>query len=97
MRKGSRKQGNSKAELQSTAQCHSLEISSTWYPVHIKDMGTTGPVAGAAKTPKSYLVETENATVRRNRSHVNPIPTNKPVSPSALDKPISPIVEKKQP
>ena len=60
-------------------------------------MGTTGRVAGAAKTPKSYLVETENATVRGNRSHVNPIPTNKPVSPSALDKPISPIVEKKQP
>ena len=29
--KGSRKQGNSKAELQSTAQCHSLEISLTWY------------------------------------------------------------------
>ena len=29
--KESRKQGNSKAELQSTAQCHSLEISLTWY------------------------------------------------------------------
>ena len=66
-------------------------------PVHIKDMRTTGPVAGAAKTPKSYLVETENATVRQNRSHVNPIPANKPVSPSVLDKPISPIVGKKQP
>jgi len=68
-------------------------------PVHIKDMGTTdhGTVAGAAKTPRSYLVETENATVRRNRSHVNPIPNNKPVSPSVLDKPVSPIFEKKQP
>ena len=66
-------------------------------PVHIKDMGTASTVAGAAKTPRPYLVETENTTVRRNRSHVNPIPTNKPVSPSALDKPISPVVEKKQP
>ena len=65
-------------------------------PVHIKDMGTIGTVAGAAKTPRSYLVETENATVRQNRSHVNPIPTNKPVSPNVLDKPVSPTVEKKQ-
>ena len=64
--------------------------------VHIKDMGTTGTVAGAAKTPRSYLVKTENAKVRRNRSDVNPIPTNKPVSPSVLEKPVSPIVEKKQ-
>ena len=65
-------------------------------PVHIKDMGTTGTIAGAAETPRSYLVETENGTVRRNRSHVNPIPTNKPASPSVLDKPVSPSVVKKQ-
>ena len=26
--------------------------------VHIKDMGTTGTIAGAAETPRSYLVET---------------------------------------
>ena len=32
-------------------------------PVHIKDMGTTGTVAGAAEPPRSYLVETENVTV----------------------------------
>ena len=65
-------------------------------PVHIKDMGTTGTIAGAAETPRSYLVETENGTVRRNRSHVNPIPTNTPASPSVLDKPVSPSVVKKQ-
>ena len=65
-------------------------------PVHIKDMGTTGTIAGAAETPRSHLVETENGTVRRNRSHVNPIPTNKPTSPSVLDKPVSPSVVKKQ-
>ena len=59
-------------------------------------MGTTGTIAGAAETPRSYLVETENGTVRRNRSHVNPIPTNKPESPSVLDEPVSPSVEKKQ-
>ena len=65
-------------------------------PVHIKDTGTTGTIAGAAETPRSYLVETENGTVRRNRSHVNSIPTNKPASPSVLDKPVSPSVVKKQ-
>ena len=65
-------------------------------PVHIKDMGTTGTIAGAAETPRSYLVETESGTVRRNRSHVNPIPTNKPASPSVLDKPVSPSVVRKQ-
>ena len=65
-------------------------------PVHIKDMGTTGTIAGAAETPRSYLVETENGTVRRNRSYVNPIPTNTPASPSVLDKPVSPGVVKKQ-
>ena len=37
-------------------------------------MGTTGTIAGAAETPRCYLLETENGTVRRNRSHVNPIP-----------------------
>ena len=66
-------------------------------PVHIKDMGAISTVAGAPKTPRSYLVETENATVRQNPSHVNPIPTNKPVSPNVLDKPVSAIVEKQQP
>ena len=64
--------------------------------VHIKDMGTTGTIAGAAETPRSYWVETENGTVRRNRSHVNPIPANKPASPSVLDKPVLPSIEKKQ-
>ena len=66
-------------------------------PVHIKDMGIASTVAGAAKTPRCYFVETENATMRQNRSHVNPIHTNKPVSPSVMGKPVSPIVEKKQP
>ena len=45
-------------------------------PVHIKDMGTTSTVTGAAKTAKSYLDKTEDGTVRRNRSQVNPIPNN---------------------
>jgi len=51
-------------------------------PVHIKDMGTTGTVIGAAETPRSYMIETEKGTVRRNRSHVIPIPINKSMSPS---------------
>ena len=65
-------------------------------PVHIKNMGTTGTVAGAVETPRSHLVKTENGTVRLNRSHIIPIPTNKPVSPCVLNKPVSPGVEKIQ-
>ena len=66
-------------------------------PVHIKDMGTTGTVTRAAETPRSYMIETEKGTVRRNRSHVNPIPINKSVSPSVSDKSMSPSVTKQQP
>lgn len=65
--------------------------------VHIKDMGAGGTAAGSAKTPRSYLVKTENGTVRRNRSHLIPIPTNEPMSPSVLNKPVSPTVEKIRP
>ena len=65
-------------------------------PVHIKDMGTTGTVTRAAETPRSYVIETEKGTVRRNRSHVNPIP-NKSVSPRVSDKSMSPSVTKQQP
>ena len=50
-------------------------------PVHIKVMGTTGTVTRAAETPTSYMIETEEGTVRRNQSRVNPIPI-KSVSPS---------------
>ena len=66
-------------------------------PVHIKDMGTTGTVTRAAETPRSYVIETEKGTVRRNRSHVNPIPNNKSVSPRVSDKSMSPSVTKQQP
>jgi len=66
-------------------------------PVHIKDMGTTSTVTRAAKTPRSYMIEIEKGTVRRNRSHVNPIPINKSVSPSVSDKSMSPSVTKQQP
>ena len=66
-------------------------------PVHIKDMRTTGTVTRAAETPGSYIIETEKGTVRRNRSHVNPIPINKSVSPSVSDKSLSPSVTKQQP
>ena len=66
-------------------------------PVHIKDMGTTGTVTRAAETPRSYMIETEKGTVRRNRSHVNPIPNNKSVSPNVSDKSMSPSVTKQQP
>ena len=52
-------------------------------PVHIKDTGTTGTIAGAAETPRSYLVETENGTVRRTvLMSTQSLPTNqrRPVS-----------------
>ena len=67
------------------------------FPVHIKDMGTTGTVTRAAETPRSYIIETEKGTVRRNRSHVNSISINKSVSPSVSDKSMSPSVTKQQP
>ena len=65
-------------------------------PVHIKDMGTTGTVTRAAETPRSYMIETEKGTVRRNRSHINPIPISKSVSPSVTkqqpqDKALTPL------
>ncbi|CAH3019725.1 unnamed protein product [Porites evermanni] len=54
-------------------------------------MGTTGTIAEAAETPRSYLVETENGTVRRNRSHVNPIPTSHVEKKQARDKALTPL------
>ena len=66
-------------------------------PVHNKDMGTTGTVTRPAETLRSHMIETEKGTVRRNRSHVNPIPNNKSVSPSVSDKSMSPGVTKQQP
>ena len=40
--------------------------------VKVEDtVGTgTGTVASAAKTPRTYLVETERDTARRNRAHL---------------------------
>ena len=43
-------------------------------PVHIKHLEVPGTVLGAAQTTRSYLIETEKRTVRRNLSHLNPTP-----------------------
>ena len=37
--------------------------------VLVKDLQGPGVVVGAAKTPRSYVVETPTSTVRRNRAH----------------------------
>ena len=56
----------------------------------------TGTVASAAETPRSYTVETGRGTVRRNRSHITPVPGDKPEMPSSkepvsVDKPPTPV------
>jgi hypothetical protein len=35
-----------------------------------------GIVSTAAKTPRSYMVKTDNGEGRRNRSHINPVPNH---------------------
>ena len=56
----------------------------------------TGTVASAAEIPRSYTVETGRGTVRRNRSHITPVPGDKPEMPSSkepvsVDKPPTPV------
>lgn len=48
------------------------------------------------QTLRSYMIKTEKGTVRQNRSHISPIPTDKLVSPSVADKSASPSVSKQQ-
>ena len=52
-------------------------------PVYIKDAKITGTVTGTAETPRSYIINTEKGTVRRNRSHLVSIPSDKPEPPFA--------------
>ena len=68
--------------------------------VYINDGNTagtvTGTVASAEETPRSYTVETGRGTVRRNRSHITPVPGDKPEMPSSkkpvsVDKPPTPV------
>ena len=50
-----------------------------------------GVVVGKATTPRSYLVETEGGAVRRNRRHLNVVPSpveqteEQPVVPQQQD------------
>ena len=43
--------------------------------VYVKDMDTSGTVTGTADTPRSYQVQTPKGTLRRNRIHLSPLPT----------------------
>ena len=65
--------------------------------VHIKESGSAGIVSGTAGTPRSYVVETDKGTVRRNRSHINPIPPDKLTTTSSSDKSPTPCGSEKQP
>ena len=63
----------------------------------VEDAETTGTVAGPAEIPRSYVIDTENNTVRQNRAGpFTPSPTEKPGPPSATeqglqDKPSTPV------
>ena len=50
-------------------------------PVYTKGAETTGTVTGAAGTLRSYMINTKKGTVRRNRSHLVPIPSDKSETP----------------
>ena len=65
-------------------------------PVLIKESVTTNTITPSAETPRSYLIETEKGVVRRNRSHINPIPNDKLTSPSTTEKTATPCVSKRQ-
>ena len=53
---------------------------STGTTVFITDMKCQGKVVQKAKTPRSYLVNTSTAVVRRSRSQLRTIPDNHPVN-----------------
>ena len=46
--------------------------------VYIKDMNTTRTVTGSVDTPQSYHVQTPKGTLRRNRTHLSPLPKEEP-------------------
>ena len=73
-----------------------LKVLQPGTPVFIKESGSTGTITRSAETPRSYLIETEKGVVRRNRFHVNPIPTDKLTSPSTTDKTATPCVSERQ-
>lgn len=43
--------------------------------VWIKNIPRTGVVSGSAATPRSYVVDTSNGSLRRNRSHLRVVPS----------------------
>ena len=45
--------------------------------VHIKESGSAGILSRTAATPKSYVVDTDKGTVRRNCSPINNVPPQK--------------------
>ena len=65
--------------------------------VHIKESGSAGIVSRTAGTPRSYVVETDKGTLRRNRSHINPTPPDKLTTTSSSGKAPTPCKSEKQP
>ena len=51
--------------------------------VFVKDLQRLGKVIEAASTPRSYKVETQTSTIRRNRAHLTPMPNQQ----EQLDRP----------
>ena len=46
-------------------------------PLYVKGMDVTGTLSGTANTPRSYIIDTEKGAIRRNRSHLVPLPDHK--------------------
>ena len=62
-------------------QAHTLPPLPSGQQVWVRDQNREGQVIGAAQQPRSYLVQTDMSTLRRNRSALVPTST-KPATPS---------------
>ena len=62
-------------------QAHTLPPLPSGQQVWVRDQNQEGQVIGAAQQPRSYLVQTDMSTLRRNRSALVPTST-KPATPS---------------
>ena len=65
--------------------------------VHIKESGSAGILSRTAATPKSYVVDTDKGTVRRNCSPINNVPPHKLTTTCSSDKAPTPCKSEKQP
>ena len=65
---------NQKRNFDKRHKVHEMKTLSSGTTVFITDMKCRGKVIQRANTPRSYMVDTPTAVVRRNRSHLRIIP-----------------------